>query len=410
MIVHSSQETSEARLRSLLDERILVLDGAMGTMVQALRLDEAATRAERFADHSVDLQNFVDILSLTQPDAVTEIHRRYLEAGADIVTTNTFGASPVGMEEFRLPPDVMREINLAAVACARRAVEIVQRQTPDRPCFVAGSIGPTAKQTAISTHVEDAGHRGATFDQMAASYYEQVAVLVEAGVDILLPETVIDTLNLKACLFAIQNYFDQTGRHLPVMVSATFNEAGVTFVSSQSVEAMWNSISHFPLLSVGMNCALGPQTMRPHLEELARIADVFISCHPNAGLPNEMGQYDMSPKEMGALMGEFAQQGWLNIVGGCCGTTPEHIRQIAEAVKDTPPHRRNRVEPYTRLSGTLPLTRPPRREFRDDRRAGECDRIAQVRSPDPQRPFRGGGRDCPPTGRQRRQYPGHQHG
>ncbi len=236
-------------------------------------------------------------------------------------------------------------------------------QVPGRPRFVAGSMGPTTKQTAISTHVEDPGYRSATFDEMAASYYKQVTALVEAGVDILLPETVIDTLNLKACLFAIQQYFNDTQRRVPVMVSATFNEAGVTFVSSQSVEALWNSISHFPLLSVGLNCALGPELMRPHIAELAQVASTYVSCHPNAGLPNEMGQYDMSPQQMAALMADFARQGWLNIVGGCCGTTPAHIRAISDALREITPHRRHTVEPYTRLSGTLPLTLRPEANF-----------------------------------------------
>ncbi len=344
----------ETTLRSLLDDRILLLDGAMGTMVQALNLDEAAVRGERFADHPVDLKNFADILCLTQPEAITEIHWKYLQAGADIVTTNTFGTSPVGVEEFRLSDAVMREINMAAVNCARRAVERAEAEDPSRPRFVAGSIGPTTKQTAISTKVEDPGYRGATFDQMSASYYQQVASLVEAGVDILMPETVIDTLNLKACLFAIQKYFDENGVSVPVMVSATFNEAGVTFVSSQTVEAMWNSVSHFPLLSIGMNCALGPELMRPHLAELAQISDIYISCHPNAGLPNEMGQYDMGPQRMADLMAEFAREGWLNIVGGCCGTTPAHIRAISQAVRKLSPHRRHPCAPLTRLSGTRP--------------------------------------------------------
>jgi 5-methyltetrahydrofolate--homocysteine methyltransferase len=363
MIVQAQSRDCESNLRTLLDDHILILDGAMGTMVQALDLDESAVRGERFANHPVDLKNFVDVLCLTQPDAVTEIHRKYLLAGADIVTTNTFGSSPVGVEEFRLSPQVVREINFAAVQCAHRAVEQVEREFPGNPRFVAGSIGPTAKQTAISTHVEDPGYRNATFDQMAESYYHQVASLIEAGVDILLPETVIDTLNLKACLFAIQQYFDTSGRRVPVMVSTTFNVAGVTFVSSQSVEAMWNSVSHFPLLSIGMNCALGPETMRPHIAELAAVATSYISCHPNAGLPNEMGKYDMSPDRMAELMADFAKQGWLNIVGGCCGTTPDHIRAISQAVRGMRPHQRHSVEPFTRLSGTLPLTLRPESNF-----------------------------------------------
>ena len=353
----------DAILRSLLEDRILILDGAMGTMVQALKLTEQDVRGERLAEHPVDLQNFVDILCLTRPRDVVDIHRKYLLAGADIVTTNTFGASPVGMAEFHLANEYVREINTAAVKCAREAAESVETQQPDRPRFVAGSIGPTTKQTAISTDVEDPGFRGATFEQMSASYYQQVAALVEAGVDLLLPETVIDTLNLKACLFAISQYFEETGRVVPVMVSGTFSNAGVTFVSSQTVEAMWNSISHFPLLSVGMNCALGPELMRPHIAELSQVADTFISCHPNAGLPNEMGAYDMTPTRMAELMAEFAHQGWLNIVGGCCGTTPAHIQAIHAAVATVKPHQKYAPEPFTRLSGTQSLTVRPESNF-----------------------------------------------
>ncbi len=351
------------QLQSLLAERILILDGAMGTQVQTLRQDEAAVRGERFASHHKDLKNFVDILCLTHPEAVTDIHHRYLAAGADIIETNTFGASPIGMVEFELPPQLVREINTAAVACARRAVDEATRAEPGRPRFIAGSIGPTARQTAISTKVDDPAFRAVTFDQMADSYYEQVAALVEAGVDILLPETVIDTLNLKACLFAIQRYFDEHQVHIPVMASGTFDKGGATFVSGQEIEAFWNSIAHFPLLSVGVNCALGPELMRPHVELLQQVAPTYISCHPNAGLPNEMGQYDLSPADMARAIGEFADRGWVNIVGGCCGTTPEHIRAIAERVRGVAPHRRTTVAPHLRLSGTRPLTLLPDSNF-----------------------------------------------
>jgi 5-methyltetrahydrofolate--homocysteine methyltransferase len=351
------------QLESLLSERILLLDGAMGTQVQALGLDERAVRTERFSSHHKDLKNFADILCLTHPKDITEIHRRYLAAGADIVETNTFGASPIGMEEFELPNELVREINSAAVKLARQACDEFSDSTPSQPRFVAGSIGPTTKQTAISTKVEDASHRGVTFDQMAESYYQQVAALVEAGVDILLPETVIDTLNLKACLFAISSYFEKHKLRVPVMVSGTFSEGGATFVSGQEVEAFWNAIAHFPMLSVGMNCALGPATMRPHIETLQQVSPRWISCHPNAGLPNEMGQYDLGPAEMARMMGEFAERGWLNIVGGCCGTTPDHIRAIAGAVRDVKPHARVAPAPYLRLSGTRPLTLRPDSNF-----------------------------------------------
>ena len=274
-----SRSKNSDLLRELVGRRILVLDGAMGTMVQRLKLDEAGVRGERFAGHdpTKDLKNFTDILCLTHPQSITDIHRQYLEAGADIVETNTFGASPVGMEEFALPLELVREINTAAVHCARLATEEFTDKTPDRPRFVAGSIGPTAKQTAISTRVEDPAYRNTTYRAMVDSYYAQVAALVEAGVDLLLPETVIDTLNLKACLFAISQYFADSGRSVPVMISATFDKGGRTFVSGQSVEAFWNAVNHFPMFSVGMNCALGPQIMRPFIEELSKVAEVPIS-------------------------------------------------------------------------------------------------------------------------------------
>ena len=353
----------EQALRNLVQDRIVMLDGAMGTMVQALSLTEKDVRGERFADHHKEMGNFSDLLCLTQPDAITNIHRAYFDAGSDIVSTNTFNASPVGAMEYELSDKVIREINIAAAECARKAADEFNEKTPDRPRFVAGSIGPTAKQTAISTKVEDPAHRDVTFQQMADSYYQQVAALVEGGVDILLPETVIDTLNLKACLFAIKRFFDETGRRVPVMVSVTFNEGGVTFVSSQSIEAMWNSVSHFPVFSIGMNCALGPKTMRPHIQELSRISPAFISCHPNAGLPNEMGQFDLSPNDMAKLVGEFAEQGWINILGGCCGTTPDYIRAMSEQVRNCKPHSKTSVDVFTRLSGTLPLTLRPETNF-----------------------------------------------
>ncbi len=292
------RESSSDILPELMRERILVLDGAMGSMIQKLKLTDAQVRGERFLAHPKDLSRFSDLLCLSMPAAITDIHRAYLQAGADIVETNSFNGSPIGAMEYELGDDVIREINFAAVACARRAVDEFNERTPDKPRFVAGSIGPTAKQTAISTQVEDAAHRDVNYMQMVDSYRTQVQHLVEAGVDLLLPETAIDTLNLKACLFAIADYFEKSGRVVPVMISATFSDGGRTFVSGQSVEAFWAAVNHFPMLTVGMNCALGPQIMRPHLEELAKIASVPISCHPNAGLPNEMGQYDLGPTEM----------------------------------------------------------------------------------------------------------------
>ncbi|MGD9633712.1 MAG: methionine synthase, partial [Pirellulales bacterium] len=351
------------QLEALLAERILLLDGAMGTQIQALGYDERSVRGERFAGHHKDLKNFADILCLTHPAAIRDIHRHYYAAGADIVETNTFGASPIGMEEFELPRELVADINHAAARLACEARDEFMSKSPGWPRFVAGSIGPTTKQTAISTRVDDPSYRGVTFDEMADSYYAQVAALVEGGVDLLLPETVIDTLNLKACLFAIEKYFGEIGGRIPVMLSGTFDRGGATFVSGQDVEAFWDAIAHFPMLSVGMNCALGPELMRPHLERLQEVSPAFVSCHPNAGLPNEMGHYDLGPREMAAMLGEFAERGWVNIVGGCCGTTPEHIAAIADAVGRHKPHQRTTVAPWLRLSGTRPLTLRPDSNF-----------------------------------------------
>ena len=353
----------ESILPDLIRERVLLLDGAMGTMIQRLKLDEKAVRGERFAGHHKDLANFPDILCLTHPQSITDIHNAYFEAGSDIVETNSFGASPVGMIEFDLPIEMVDEINAAAVACARKAADQWNERTPDKPRFVAGSIGPTSRQMAISVDPNDAANRSVTFPEMVDSYRRQVSALVGAGVDILLPETAIDTLNLKACLFAIRDFFDAGGRRVPVMVSGTFDKGGRTFVSGQSIEAFVAAVEHFPLLSIGMNCALGPDVMRPHLEELAKVAGVPISCHPNAGLPNEMGQFDLGPAKMAEYIADFAKNRWLNIVGGCCGTTPDHIRAISAAIKGAKPHQEEVGPVYTRLSGQLPMVMRPEIPF-----------------------------------------------
>lgn len=332
-------------------------------MIQRLKLDEADVRGDRFADHDKDLKNFSDILCLTHPDKITDIHAAYYEAGSDIVETNSFGASPIGMVEFGLPLELVNEINVAAVQCARKAADMWTDKTPDKPRFVAGSIGPTTMQLAISTKVDDAAFRATTFEALSDSYYAQVKSLCEAGVDILLPETAIDTLNLKSCLFAIQRYYDEGGRRVPVMVSGTFDKGGRTFVSGQSVEAFVTALSHFPVLSVGMNCALGPDVMRPHVEEMSKATGLPISCHPNAGLPNEMGAFDLDPKPMAEIVGEYADNGWVNILGGCCGTTPPHIAAMAERVKNCKPKQEEVGPVYTRLSGQLPMVMRPEIPF-----------------------------------------------
>ena len=357
------QSDPNTLLPALIRERILLLDGAMGTMIQRLKLEEADVRGERFAEHHKDLKNFSDILCLTHPEKITDIHREYYAAGSDIVETNSFGASPIGMVEFDLPLELVDEINIAAVACARKAADEFTEKTPDKPRFVAGSIGPTTMQLAISTKVDDPAHRATTYEALSDSYYAQVKSLCEAGVDILLPETAIDTLNLKSCLFAIKRYFAEGGRQVPVMVSGTFDKGGRTFVSGQSVEAFVTALSHFPVLSIGMNCALGPDVMRPHVEQMSRATDFPISCHPNAGLPNEMGQFDLDPKPMAEIVGEYADNGWINILGGCCGTTPPHIAAMAERVKNCKPKQETTGPVYTRLSGQLPMVMRPEIPF-----------------------------------------------
>ena len=352
---NSSGPTTETQLIGLLQERILLLDGAMGTTVFSMGMSESQMRGERFADHQQDLKNFVDILALTHPQALVEVHRQFLAAGADIVQTNTFGSSPVAMAEFGLEAE-MKELNTAAVQAARQAVEEIMLEDPKRPRFIAGSIGPTTKTASLSPQVEDPGYRAITFDQHVESYFQQVSALVEAGVDILFPETTFDTLNLKACLFAISRYFEQHDVQLPVMASVTITDAAGRTLSGQTIEAFWNSVAHFDLLSVGINCAFGPEKIRPYIRELSNIAPVYISCHPNAGLPNEFGGFDQTPADMVTAMREFVDQGWVNIVGGCCGTTPEYIQAFSDMVQGAAPRALPDMAPGLRLSGQESLT------------------------------------------------------
>ncbi|MDA7950807.1 MAG: methionine synthase [Pirellulaceae bacterium] len=340
---------------SLLKERILILDGAMGTMIQALGLDEAGVRGERFKDYHKDLKNFCDILCLTHPESITEIHRKYFEAGADIVETNTFGASPIGMSDFDLVP-LSEEVNLAAVRCARIAADEYTLKTPHKPRFVAGAISSTSKTLSLSPKVEDPGFREITFDELADSYYVQVKAMIQGGVDLLLPETVIDTLNLKACLFAISRCFEELQTMLPVLVSGTVTDESGRILSGQVMSAFWNSISHFPMTSVGLNCALGPDKMRPYVEELSATVPVYVSCHPNAGLPNEFGEYDQSPEKMVKVLQEYVDNGWLNILGGCCGTSPDYIRAFSKLVEGKKPRQIPKLKRTTQLSGLETLT------------------------------------------------------
>jgi 5-methyltetrahydrofolate--homocysteine methyltransferase len=357
----ASRSARTAAFQKLLASRIAVLDGAMGTMVHALALDEQGFRGERFRSHPKDLKNCIDVLVLTQGDAIRGIHAAYLEAGADIVETNTFGATSLALADFGLA-DHVRELNLTAARLAREAADAATAKTPDRPRFVAGSIGPTNKQLSIAGNVADPGHRDVTFDQMVATYREQVEALLEGDVDLLLAETAFDTLVLKSCLYAIEQVFQEKGVRIPVMASFTVFEGGRT-LSAQTVEACWESISHFDLVSVGINCALGPEKLRTHLADLSRVANIPVSCYPNAGLPNALGGFDETPEMMAKVLGEFAREGWLNVIGGCCGTTPPHIKAIAEAVSKFPPRKPATPEKRSRYSGLELLEIRPESSF-----------------------------------------------
>ncbi len=341
----------------LLEQRILVLDGAMGTMIQRHRLQEEDYRGERFRDHPVELKNNNEVLNLTRPEIILDIHRQYLEAGADIIETNTFNAQAISMADFDMSdPVLIREINLAAARLARQAAEEFMRRDPSRPRYVAGALGPMNRTLSLSPDVNDPGYRAVTFDQVMQAYYDQAKALIEGGVDLLLPETTFDTLNLKAALFAIQKLFAEGVRRVPVMASVTITDQSGRTLSGQTVEAFWASIHRAPLISMGINCALGPDEMRPYIEAMAKTTQTYVSCYPNAGLPNAFGGYDMTPQKFADAVGEFAQEGWVNIIGGCCGTTPDHIAAVREAIKGARPHVRNRPTHRTYFSGLELLT------------------------------------------------------
>ncbi|AGA26944.1 methionine synthase [Singulisphaera acidiphila] len=357
------------RLEQILSERIMILDGAMGTMIHAHKPTEEDYRGERFRNHSKLLKNCTEIMALSQPHMIEEIHTAYLEAGSDIVSTDSFNSNAISMADYDLE-DYVFELNEAAAAIARRAADAMTRKTPDKPRFVAGSLGPTNKMlnNPSDPNNPDPSYRPVTFDQLVDAYTEQVRGLVSGGADILLAETAFDTLNLKACLFAIDKYFDAHGGRLPVMASTTIFNGGVT-LTSQKVEAFWASMSTYDLFSVGINCALGADQMRPYVEALSSLAVPYMSCYPNAGLPNALGEFDDSPGSLGSpdhmarRIREFATDGWLNLVGGCCGTRPPHIRAIAEAIQDVRPRTRPVRPSWSILSGTDALTIRPESNF-----------------------------------------------
>ena len=344
------------QLPALLSQRILILDGAMGTMIQNYKLDEVAYRGKRFKDFAHDVKGNNDLLTLTQPQIIREIHEQYLDAGADIIETNTFNSTAVAMADYHME-DLVYELNMEAARLARSAADVYEAKDPARPRFVAGTLGPTNRTASISPDVNDPGFRNTSFDLLVETYTEAVRGLIDGGSDLLMVETIFDTLNAKAALFAIDQYFEANGVKLPIMISGTITDASGRTLSGQTPEAFWNSVRHARPLTIGLNCALGAQMMRPHIEEISQIADTFVCAYPNAGLPNPLAPtgYDELPDQTAEYMLDFAKSGFINIAGGCCGTTPAHIRAIAQAIKDVPPRKIPQIEHKTRLSGLEPL-------------------------------------------------------
>ncbi|MDX1455976.1 MAG: methionine synthase [Marinobacter sp.] len=351
----TDRETRLAALNKLLKERIVILDGGMGTMIQNEKLDEAAFRGERFADYDQEVRGNNDLLCLTQRDLLLRIHEDYLVAGADIIETNTFNSTRLSQADYGLE-DIARELNVESAKLARQIADEVTARNPDKPRFVAGAVGPTSRTASISPDVNNPGYRNVDFQTLVDNYYEAVGGLVEGGSDLILIETIFDTLNAKAAIYATQQYFEDSGITLPIMISGTITDASGRTLSGQTTEAFWNSVAHTKPISVGLNCALGADALRPYVEELSRKATTYVSAHPNAGLPNEFGEYDQTPEEMADIVEGFARDGFLNIIGGCCGSRPDHIEAIAKAVEKYPPRQIPDVKPALRLSGLEPFT------------------------------------------------------
>ncbi len=342
-------------LTRLARERILLLDGAMGTMIQRYGFDEADYRGERFADWPSDLKGNNDLLTLTRPDAIREIHESFLDAGSDIVETNTFSCTTIAMADYGME-SLAYELNVAGARLAREAAD--KFSTDERPRFVAGAFGPTNRTASVSPDVNDPGYRNTDFDELRIAYAEQARGLIEGGADIMLVETIFDSLNAKAALVAIEEVYDEVGERLPIFVSGTITDAAGRNLSGQTPEALWNSVRHFDLTAMGLNCAFGADKLRPYVAELSRVVDTLVLAYPNAGLPNAFGEYDEAPETTGSQLGEWAESGLLNIVGGCCGTTPDHIRAIAERIAAHPPRAVPRIDRAMRLSGLEPFTVP----------------------------------------------------
>lgn len=354
MSISTERQTRITALHQAIAQRILILDGGMGTMIQSYKLKEADYRGTRFADYHMDIAGNNDLLSITKPEMIREIQRAYLDAGADIIETNTFNSTRISMSDYDME-DLSRELNFAAAKLARELCDEVTAQNPAKPRFVAGVLGPTSRTCSISPNVNDPSARNVTFDQLVENYLESVDGLVEGGADLILIETIFDTLNAKAAVFAVKKYFDDAGFELPIMISGTITDASGRTLSGQTTEAFYNSLAHARPLSMGLNCALGAKELRQYVQELSRVAHCYVSAHPNAGLPNEFGEYDQTPEEMVAIVEEFAASGFINIIGGCCGTQPEHIKAIAEAVAKYPPRAIPDIEPACRLSGLEPF-------------------------------------------------------
>jgi 5-methyltetrahydrofolate--homocysteine methyltransferase len=349
-----TREQRIVALKQAAKERILILDGAMGTMIQRYKLDEAGYRGERFKDHPRDLKGNNDLLVLTQPKIISEIHNAYLEAGADIIETNTFNAQAISQADYGLA-DIAYEMNVAAAKIAREAADIWTKKTPNQPRFVAGAIGPTNRTASISPDVNNPGFRNVSFDTLVEAYTTQTRGLIDGGVDTILIETVFDTLNAKAAGFAVEQVFDATGASLPIMISGTITDLSGRNLSGQTPEAFWYSMQHLEPFSIGLNCSFGAEQLRPSVDEMAHVAGCYVSVYPNAGLPNEMGEYDESPEYMAGLLEEWARDGLINIVGGCCGTTPDHIRAIRAAVAKYKPRQVPEIAHKLRLSGLEPF-------------------------------------------------------